>query len=192
MNKTELINARKEYRAKIKDNERLIEIKKELEHLKQNKDVLRYIALSKYELIPVKNKDEILYITFEKFGRSTKDSPNIYVFMGSYLYDYSSDVNGSNKELKYPKISSIKNASWISYNEYWNLETLKCHQIAKKDIKAFEDNNIVIYNDNSLISLTPIEYQNFFYNLQEEYYKLLTITTQEKAIVRLKKRHKIS
>lgn len=112
--------------------------KKELEQLKQNKDVLRYIALSKYESMSVKSDGELIYETFKEIGEKTKNSQKIYVFMGSYLHDYSLYNSDTGKALTHKNLSTIKNASWIKYNNYWDLETIEIVRVARKDIAEFE------------------------------------------------------
>lgn len=74
------------------------------------------------------------------------------------------------------------------YNRYWNLETTTPLFVEKKDISTFEKgNNIIKF-------IVPIDirdefiYHDKFYEIRREYFKILTYTTQEQAISKIKVR----
>lgn len=180
MNEVELKQARKDYRAKIKENKKNEEINREIEELKKTKEVLRYIELTKNIEKQILNEEEIIQESFKKIA-TTKDSNNIYVFMGSYIKHFAPAAD---------TLSPIKNASWVDYNIYWNLETEQAIKIMKENINCFEKNNIVIDNKISSLSANFSEYHKNFIKIQNRYYKNLTYTTIEKSIARIKKIYK--
>ena len=180
MNNEELIQARKNYRNSLKENEKLSSIQKELEELKQSKEVLRYLELIQYENEPVQTDEELALKAFDEVCSNTKDKSDIYVFMGSYQKVYGSGADVLSRE---------KNASWTDYNLYWNIETEGCIKVHKyeQSIEHFEKKHIVI--DNKVVPLSNefIDYYKNFKQIQTTYYKALTYTTQDKALKKIKK-----
>ena len=169
MNDKELKQARKQYQNNIKIN-------KELEQLQKTKEVLRYLELTNLPQI-IKTEEKILIDTFAPFANNTKDSNNIYVFMGSY-YKY----NDNTKE-----ILLRKNDSQSNYNYYWDLETEKCIHVKKEQVEEFEKNNIILDNKVPTYSTSFKYYHENFYQIQSKYFKTLTYTTQEKAKEKIRK-----
>ena len=172
MNNEELKQARKKYRKSLKENEKLASIQKEIEELKQTKEVLRYL-----ELI---TNEELALRAFDDICSDTKDKSDIYVFMGSYqkIYGSGADV-----------LSYQKNASWINYNLYWNIETKESKKIynCNNNIELFEKRHIIIDNKVKTLSNNFVDYYKNFQNIQTIYYKALTYTTKEKALNKIKK-----
>lgn len=181
MNNEDLKNARMRYRNKVKENKKLDEIKREMKELENSKEVIRYLELLKYKTEEKQSDEEIVKEAFVPIGFNTKESNNIYVFMGSYTRNYGTAANS---------LSRIKNALWTDYNLYWDLETEESIEIMQDEVKNFENNHIVI--DNKVPSLSS-DYRDYLYNFQQiqaTYYKSLTYTTMEKSIAKIKKMFK--
>lgn len=169
MNDKELKQARKQYQTNLKIN-------KELEELQKTKEVLRYLQLANLPQI-TKTEEKILIDAFVPIANNTKDSNNIYVFMGSY-YKY----NDNTKEILLRKNDSLSN-----YNYYWDLETEKCIHVPKEQVEEFEKNNIIIDNKVPKYSTSFRDYHENFYKIQSQYYKILTYNTMDNALIRIKK-----
>ena len=180
MNNEELKHARKKYRKSLKENEKLASIQKEIEELKQTKEVLRYLELMQYENLELKTNEELALRAFDDICSDTKDKSDIYVFMGSYqkIYGSGADV-----------LSYQKNASWINYNLYWNIETKESKKIynCNNNIELFEKKHIIIDNKIEPLSNNFVDYYKNFQNIHPIYYKALTYTTKEKALNKIKK-----
>lgn len=178
MNTEELKQAREKYRLVLEENNKRKERRKELEKLKQTKEVMRFLELSNMDN-ELKSDNQLIDESFASIGYNTKDSNDIYVFMGSYIKDYVSGVN----------IISSKNAPWSHYNIYWNLETEEVICIFRDMVENFEQNyNVIDNNVSEPITINSYaEFVENFYLIQSLYYKALTYTTVDDALVRIRK-----
>lgn len=178
MNNEELKKARKRYRIALIENKRILEIKQEIEELKQTEEVIRYLELLKFENLQIETAEELINRAFAPIISNTEESNNIYVFMGSYTKHYGNTAD---------TLSPIKNALWTDYNKYVDLETERCIQIPKRNIESFEKTHIVIDNKVPTLSTNFQDYYENFSKIQFVYYKTLTYTTKEKSLTKIKK-----
>ena len=178
MNNNELKQARKKYRLSLKENNKKKDRIKEIEELKLTKEVMRFLELSDMNN-ELKSDKQLLDEAFCAIGYNTKDSNDKYVFMGSYIRDC---LSGFDTILS-------KNASWSHYNIYWNLETEEKICIFKDMVENFENNNHVIDNNvcEPITVNSYVEYVENFYRIQSLYYKALTYTTMDDALVKIRK-----
>ena len=144
----------------------------------KTKEVIRYLELSNMDN-SVKSDIQLIDESFASIGYNTKDSNDIYVFMGSYIKNY---INNTN-------IITSKNASWSHFNVYWNLETEEVFYIFRDMVDNFEQVYYVIDN-NIAEPITANSYAELvenFYLIQSLYYKSLSYTDVDDALVKIRK-----
>lgn len=159
--------------------------KKRLEALKQRRDFLKnnilvkqYIELQKdikKHSSLILSEDEILDSTLSYFDEvSLDDENNIFVYLGSYVYDDYTDLLqvGRDDEDVVP-----------AYNIYGNLETKETLVLDYEDCEEFErENNILVIYD--------FPGTNLLYDVRNEYFKDAFENGQKEAASRLLRRIK--
>lgn len=180
MNGKEIELARKKYDKLIQpqQKEKLEQLKEELIILTASPEVKRYMELNglvEEENLKISNAMDQ---TFGKIAAETKDSSNLFVFIGFYS---SSLSVGSLSPLK-------KNNPNARFKYYINIETLEITSVHVEKTDEFEIENNVIYLDN------PSNYHNSsFYligceKIRTEFFKQLVVSEPEEVIKRFVKK----
>lgn len=172
MNEQEINAAKKTYRAR----------RKEINKLEDAKAKIKNLVLHNQKNYSLNYKKEILTEAFRKYGLNTHDSKKIYVFMGSYTYEDS--------PIGY-RLSILENPPWEYFNKYIDIETEEVIKFDKKEISKFEKNNIILKSKIPISFVSPNAYQSNFYIIQQKYYQMLNYIPQDKAIKYIKTRTKI-
>ena len=178
MNNYELEKARKTYLSTKKENNNLISKKERLEELKKTKEVIEYLNLLNIDYTKIKTERELIENSFKNIAQFSDNPNNIYVYFGSY-YPIK-NVNETPALLKQEKLKK-----YIDYFDiYVNLETEAILYVDKNNIEEFHKKNNIIefYNVND-----KDMYTQKFKLLQYRYFNMLTYTSQENAISKLKK-----
>lgn len=153
----------KYYRAK-KEKETLLSYKEELSTLLEDKNVQRFMELSKLVNCSYQGPSEETLITQsyqevpEAFGKQNTDSNHVMVFMGSYLKN-SSNPGRCSDEITYEQDPNT------SYKIYMDLETEDCYTIKKDECLAFERKYLTLYLP--ICEYDTIEYRKKYRALQK-------------------------
>ena len=168
MNDSEIKIGRKKYNKLQKEKEYYLSKKQELEELKKDPKVQKYIETIKYLNMHSDEeyeKDMIISKAFENISTNTQDSSNILVFVG-FRDDYDNVIIDPKK---------------IDYAAFMDLETMQAYNIHPTYYDTFcKDKNIVYLDD-------PYKYHNSgyymkkFFELRNEYLSNLVLLDQEKA-----------
>ncbi len=167
-----LQNIKEKYNELKRKRIRIIKLHQELERLKEDKNVKRYIELLREGInTKILNEDELIEATylsiFKGFDKEDIVSNKIMIFIGCY-----NDISITSEE-----------DSNIKYYMYKDLETGREVSISKDNILKYEDNNITLYPKVDKISKE--EYLKCYTKLQEYFMKNIIYYDQEEAIEKL-------
>lgn len=110
--------------------------------------------------------------SFSGIACRTKDSNNIFIYMGSYDKD---DVICIEQDKKI-------------YNLYLELETQVDKKVLLSDVNDFEDNNIVVYLTDRSVYHSDKFYDQLFFDFREEFFKKIIKKDQEEVVSEIKNR----
>lgn len=114
---------------------------------------------------------------FEGFALETKDSNKILVYMGAY------EVN----VLSGTKLFETKKADYVLYRD---LETCQFFKIETHNKKIFENENTVIFLDDSNFK-QDIDYLDGFRDLASMFFKDLLVKPQQEVVKQFVKKYRI-
>lgn len=168
MNNEEIKKARKEYARRKKEKEKLISLKEELEQLKKDPKVIRYLEICDIENKEIPKDENLIRYSFLKFDQ-TDEKFKIYLYMGAYLYSRNFDEHDS----------QILDKSKADYLLYQNIaDQNDTVQIKPNMQEQFERENIVFKTKSILRT------ESKYYELQHIYYEyLLTCDLRKKGKV---------
>lgn len=155
---------------KLKESNSLYKAKNELEELKKDKNVLRYISLCNR----IENFEQKLYGFKDKEDIISKEFSWAIDYAGMDIDEcthdiwvYNKSIKKSNEPNKMP-LKECKNEDdeGFIYNNYTCLECGK--KISVRDYKIFEENNIVLKDSNININYYRNLYYNYLYNYDSD------------------------
>ncbi len=171
----------KERQKAIKEaKENLITLKQEREKYEKDTIVRRYLeVISKIkENTIIANQKEIEEDSILEFianeNRDEENTNRIFVYMGSYVDSNEADIEHG------PGIVRVFDENY-SWREYKNIElnyAVSSINVDKKDVKQFEEENIVLYaGDNNS--------QKFYQLVRKTFFQNLVLYGQEEAVRRV-------
>lgn len=171
MKNEEIKKARKEYARQQKEKSELIALKIELNQLKMDPKVQRYLDICYVEDSYVPYDGEIISYSFLEVDKSDDDF-NIYIYRGAYKID---------DDLDCVEVFDIKEADYLMYMNIANIhDTI---QIKPNMQEQFENENFIIKLEGTDFTVRK------FYELQQVYYEyLLTcdLSQKEKVLEKIK------
>ena len=139
------------YLNKVIKNEENKKMLEELEILRENEYVKRYLELIKLEKeIPVYDDDYLLNMTFNKRRENTQFGCNIYVYFGAYV------DRGSNIYLDGSLTHDIYNSDFLLYKELLDVSNNNMISYDKCDSFCF-DKVIIRFNDDKFYNREDYE-----------------------------------
>ena len=172
MNENEIKKGRKKYKKLLREKDLYLQKKEELEELKQNPIVIKYLETIKYLDRHSDKEFEESRIVDRAFGNiasRTEDSNNIIVFLGF------KDINDN----------SCINPNRIEYAVFMDLETMEVANIDYENYSKFCKNKNIIYFDDEYKYHNTAYYTEKFFELRNEYLESLIELDQESAIKKL-------
>lgn len=168
---------RNNYNERRKEKEQLLKYKAELEKLKEDKNVKRYLELLKFDNIDIPTERNLIedayYSELEAFGKNNKNSNFLMVFMGSYI------VKENRASITYERNPDI------TYRLYKDLETDKWFNISKENVLEFEKANTTLYLP--VLEYSEKEYYQKYVELQNWFKEQLLNRSQEEVVCEAKK-----
>ena len=175
-----LKKVRDNYKSEKEKSVKLLKYKAELEKLKEDENVKRYLELLKFddEDIPTERMliDNAYYSSIETFGKNNKDSNFLMIFMGSYI------INGNRTKITYERNPNI------TYRLYRDLETGKWFNILKNDVLEFEEANTTLYLP--ILEYSEKEYYQKYMELQNWFKEQLLHRPQKEVVFEIQKNYK--
>ncbi|MDO4962756.1 MAG: hypothetical protein Q4E75_01460 [bacterium] len=110
--------------------------------------------------------------SFSGLACRTKDSNNIFIYMGSYDKSDSICIE-QNKKI---------------YNLYLDLETQVDKKVLLSDVNDFEENNIVVYLTDSSVYHSDKFYDQLFFDFREKFFENIIKKGQEEVVSEIKNR----
>ena len=176
MDDKELKLARKKYNKLKNAKQNYLNKKDELEQLKNDPNVIRFLELSKYfDKHSEKEFEEnnMISKSFSNIASRTEKSNNILVFLG-FIDNYDSVTI-------HPK--------QINYVSFMDLESMEPYNIHPAYYDEFcEDKRIVYFDDPWTYHNSEYYMQNFF-ELRNKFFKNLVDLDKEKTIQKILKKH---
>lgn len=180
-----------EIKSGIDKYKELVELKKEIETLKMNSVVKRYLQLSKYELED-KCSEDLILDSFSPIGCNTSNSNQILVYIGKYLFTKD----------EFGEIFDKHNISTFSktMHEYRDLETTTKYHVISLDKKKFEQEHTVIYllRDQNIFDTVYVGsqgeyglYSKLFNDVRKTFFTTLVTMSQSDAVKELIYAHRM-
>ena len=175
---------KKEYIEKQEEQKTLKRMYERLLELKSNEAVKEYLSLK--ENLEKINLDKIIEATTEnifssiyhKYLNQISKTNQIYVYLGTYTNSIENDIiHGT------PDIRVKRNDKRAKYCLYQDLEKTEPIKISIDKTKQFEEVNVVIFPNKYLT-------ENYYYELQKEFFYTCITTNQEEALKKVRKLQK--
>lgn len=168
MNNNEIELARKKYNSLLVEKNRLELVKKRLLRLEKDPKVQEYISLVEFinsARWVLESEESMAFDSFHEIAKSTKNSNNVLVYLGSYKQDDDS-------------LTDIECADYLIYED---LEQFKSYNVEPHARLEFEKDHKVIYLENKNISCYK-EYLIELYKLRSKIFKELLTRPQEEVV----------
>ena len=182
MNNQEIKLARQKYKEIQFEKQKYEKMKQRVLVLKQNPIVQEYLNLVDFVKEKRENKNfeehKMINQAFEGFALETNDSNKILVFMGAYEVNVLSGTN----------LVRTKDADYVLYRD---LETCQFFKIETHNKKTFENENTVIFLDDSNFN-SHIDYLDGFSKLTNTFFKELLVKPQEEVVKQFVKKYQIN
>lgn len=164
---------KEKYQEKVKDNNEKISLRDELEELKENKDVKRYLELMNMGEIIVYSDDELIKRIFNKRKINSAIDCNIYVYYGAYY------KRNTNIYLDGELTCDRELSDYILYKGL--VDVYDIHQVTYHDLEFTKDKIIIIFNEEKVIMRE--DYDRLYDILRTFYCKRILDGINEKEIL---------
>lgn len=185
MNEQTLNEIKRNYKERIDTKKRYQELIEHIKLLEENMYVIKYLSLCKEkeelefsEKSLDKDDSEILESIINKYKRKIKETNGIYVYIGSYYTSIESDI------VHGPSACRVKKGDEkAEYNIYKDIENEEEIEIMIDKCAEFENNNIVIFPNTHFT-------EEYYYEIQNEFFCDAVNTGQKEAVDKILKKVK--
>lgn len=164
---------REKYLEKVKENNEKISLREELEQLKENKDVKRYLELINMGEIFVYSDEELIKIIFNKRKINRTIDCNIYVYYGAYY------KRNTNIYLDGELTCDRKLSDYVLYKGL--IDVYDIHQVNPHNHEFIKDKITIIFNEEKIITMK--DYDKLYDVLRTFYCKRILDGLNEKEIL---------
>ena len=154
-------------------------IKKEIKELEETEEVKKYFQLKNDLKVKTSGGDTNIdcfddkqLITIAVSSIDITADEEVYVYLGSYKYNYEMDIEHGSSD--YPV---KRNSPEVDYVEYGVLGSKYNDTIVvpKKELELVRRNHKIIYPEDAVSN------ERYFYDLQNEYFEAMILKTPEEA-----------
>lgn len=177
MTKEEILLAKKKYENNVKQKAKLKELREEIKEIENEKLIQEYLYLFKRidSLSTQYENKNLLLDSFYKYSSKTKESNNIFVYMGAYQFD----------DKKFDRLVDYYDADYLVYEDLETGRIIKADYFDQELVERYY--KVIKFN---LKEESRLKYKNAFVKLRERFFELLLTMDQEQAVEELMKENK--